>query len=83
MFGYAASVVDIVVRAAAMLGGAVIFELRQAALVPELHREADDGLGAVVEDRGYGGAVYAAGHGYGDGVRGTNGLVVGYEFELG
>jgi hypothetical protein len=36
-----------------------------------------------VEDRGYGGAVYAAGHGYGDGVRGTNGLVVGYEFELG
>jgi hypothetical protein len=37
MLGYAACVVDIVVRAAAMLGGAVIFELRQAALIPELH----------------------------------------------
>ena len=37
MFGYAAGVVDVVVRAAAMLRGAVIFELRQAALIPELH----------------------------------------------
>ena len=37
MFGYAAGVVDIVVRAAAMLGGAVILQLGEAALVPELH----------------------------------------------
>ena len=83
MFGYAASVVDIVVRAAAMLSGAVIFELGQAALVPELHRQANDGLGAVVEDGGNGGAVHAAAHGDCDGVGGGDGWLVGCEFELG
>ena len=68
MFGYAAGVVNVVVGAAAMLGGAVILELREAALVPELHGEADDGLGAIVEDGGDGGAVHAAAHGDRDGV---------------
>jgi hypothetical protein len=37
VFGYAAGVVDVIVRAAAMLGGAVILQLREAALIPELH----------------------------------------------
>ena len=37
VLGDAAGVVDVVMRAAAMWCGAVIFELRQAALVPELH----------------------------------------------
>ena len=69
MLGDAAGVVHVVVRAASMLGGAVILQLRQAALIPELHGEADDGLRAVVEDGGDRGAVHAAAHGYGDGVR--------------
>src|ERR1700722_390924 len=73
MFGDAARVVHIVVRATAMLRGAVILQLRQAALIPELHSEADDGLRAVVEDRGDRGAVHTTAHRYGDGGRGLRG----------
>src|SRR5580658_870611 len=83
MFGYAARVVHVVVRAAAMLGWAVIFQLRQAALIPELHGKADDGLRAFVEDGGYGGAVHTAAHGHGDRVRRDCGRRAGRGFELG
>ena len=83
MFGDAAGVVHVVVRAAAMPGGAVILQLRQAALIPELHGEADNGLRAVVEDGGDRGAVHAAAHGDGDGSRVGNGWDRVSGFELG
>lgn len=63
MLGDAARVVDIVNRTAAMLRGFSGLELREAALVPELHGEADDGLAALVHDCGDGGAVHSAAHG--------------------
>jgi hypothetical protein len=62
MLGDATSVVDIVDRTAAVLCGRTAFFLRQAALVPELHCEADHGLAAVVEDGGDGGAIDATAH---------------------
>ena len=67
MLGDAARVVDVVDRAAAMLRGAARFFLRQAALIPELHREADDRLAAIVKHRRDRGAIDAAAHGDGDG----------------
>ena len=65
MLGDAAGVVDIVDRAAAVLGWCAGFFLWEAALVPELHCETDHGLAAVVEDCGDGGAIDAAAHCYG------------------
>ena len=40
----------------------------EAALVPELEGEADEGVALGVQERGDGGGVDASGHGYGDGV---------------
>ena len=42
----------------------------EAALVPELQGEADDGVALGAEQRGDGGGVDAAGHGDGDGIVG-------------
>ena len=59
----ALGVVDIVERAAAVLLGTVALEFGEAALVPELHREADDGVALLLKDGGDGGGIDAAGHG--------------------
>ena len=67
--GHAARVVNVVDRAAASL-----HRLRhalvtgQAALVPELQRESDDGVALLAQQRGDGGGVDSSGHGNGDGL---------------
>src|SRR5579863_4778016 len=56
-----ARVVNVVERATTMRRGAAIAsKLREATLVPELHREANDGLGGFVKQRSDGRAVDAA-----------------------
>ena len=73
VLGYVAGVVDVVDGAAAALGNGlgdaeVGVVGGEAALVPELEGEADEGMSLGVEERGDGGGVDAAGHGYGNGV---------------
>ncbi len=73
VLGYVAGVVDVIDGAAAALGNGlgeaeVGVVGGQAALVPELEGEADEGVSLGVEERGDGGGVDAAGHGYGNGV---------------
>ncbi len=62
----ALGVIDIVERAAAMLRGHVALKFGQAALIPELHREADNRTALLLQNGGDGGRVHAAGHGHGD-----------------
>ena len=75
--GDAAGVMHVVDGAAAMprspVARRVSGQLRQAALIPKLHGEADDGLAALAQHGRDGGAVDAAAHGHGDGVRCGNG----------
>ena len=65
MLGDAFGVVDVIDRAAATLRGAGVLQLRQAALIPELHGEADDGATLLLEERGDGGTVHTAAHCHG------------------
>jgi hypothetical protein len=61
-----ARVINIIERTAAMRRRAFgRGKFRQAALIPELHREADDRFGGFVKQRGDGRAVDAAAHGDG------------------
>jgi hypothetical protein len=46
-----------------MLRGAVTLEFGEAALIPKLHGEADDGVILLEEYRGGGGRVDTTGHG--------------------
>ncbi len=67
VLGDAAGVVDVVDGAAAALDGfGHAGTAGEAALVPELEGEADDGVSLGVEQRSGGGGVDAAGHGHGD-----------------
>ena len=66
LLGDAAGVVDVVERAAASGCAALGNEIGQAALVPQLHGQADDAAALAVQQTGDGGAVDAAGHGDGD-----------------
>jgi hypothetical protein len=71
VFGYMASVVDVVDGAAAALGNGlgqaeVGVVGGQTALVPELEGEADEGMTLGVQERGDGGGVDSSGHGYGN-----------------
>ena len=59
-------VVDIVERAATVLRGAIALELREAALIPQLHGEADDGAALLLQEGGNGGRVDASRHSDGD-----------------
>ena len=69
LFGYVASVVDVVDAAAAALDGfGHAFVASEAALVPELEGEADDGVALGAQKCGDGGGVDSSGHGYGDGL---------------
>ena len=71
LLGYAAGVVDVVDGAAAALDGlGHAFVSGEAALVPELEGEADEGVALGAEQRGDGGGVDSSGHGYGDRVVG-------------
>jgi len=58
----ALGVVYIIQRTAAMAVRSAAVELRQAALVPELHRQPDDGRAALLQNRGNRGAVHPAAH---------------------
>ncbi len=68
-FGHAARVVNVVDGATTplhRLRHALV--TRQAALVPELQRESDDGVALLTEQRGDGGGVDSSGHCHGDGL---------------
>jgi hypothetical protein len=62
----ATRIVNVVERAAAVLRGTIALQFRQTALIPQLHREADDAARLLLQDGGYGGGIHSAGHGYGD-----------------
>jgi hypothetical protein len=49
-----------------MLCGAFALKFGEAALVPELHREADDSAALLLQKSGNGGRIDTAGHGDGD-----------------
>jgi hypothetical protein len=66
MLGYGLGIIDIVERAAAMLRGTVALKFGEAALVPKLHGEANDGAALLLQESGNGGRVDTAGHGDGD-----------------
>ena len=66
MLGDALGVVDVVDGAAAVLLGRVGLQGGEAALIPELHGEADDFARLFLEEGSDYGAVDAAAHGYGD-----------------
>jgi hypothetical protein len=66
MLGYGLGVIDIIERAATVLRGTVALKFGEAALVPELHGEADDSPALLLQESGNGGRVDASGHGYGD-----------------
>ena len=69
LLGYVACVVDVVDGAAAALDGlGHAFVSGEAALVPELEGEADDGVALGAQECGDGGGVDSSGHGYGDGL---------------
>ncbi len=71
LLGYAAGVVDVVDGAAAALDGfGHALVSGEAALVPELEGEADEGVALGAQQRGDGGGVDSSGHGYGDRVVG-------------
>ncbi len=69
VLGDTARVADIVERTAPLAAGflrlaALRRRLRQAALIPELHGQADDGCAGLLQDRGHCGTIDAAAHGY-------------------
>ena len=69
LLGYVASVVDVVDGAAAALDGfGHAFVSCQAALVPELEREADESVPLGAQECGDSGGVDSSGHGDGDGL---------------
>lgn len=75
LLGYVACVIDVINGAAAALdtlGHA--FVSGEAALVPELEGEADEGVALGAQECGNGGGVDSSGHGDGDGLA----LVLGY-----
>ena len=66
MLRHALGVVYIVERAAAVLRGAVALQFGKAALIPQLHRQADDGAALPLEHGGDGGGIHTPRHGDGD-----------------
>jgi len=66
MLSDALGVINIIERTAAMLGGAVTLQFREAALVPELHGQADNGAALLLQESGDRGGIDTAGHGDGD-----------------
>src|SRR5260370_32655776 len=66
MLRYGLGVIDVIERAAAVLRGGGALQFREAALVPKLHGEADDGAALLLEKGCNRGRVDSAGHGYGD-----------------
>jgi hypothetical protein len=59
-------VIHVVERAAAVLRGAIALQFGEAALVPELHGETDDGAALLQQKGGNGGRIDTSGHGDGD-----------------
>jgi len=76
MLGHTPRVVHVVDGAAALARRLVPGNVRQAALIPELHGEPDNGRAGFLQERSHGGAVHAAAHCYngrGYNSRGYNG----------
>jgi hypothetical protein len=65
MFGDALGIVDIVDAATAMAFVSLRIKFRKAALIPQLHGEADDGLALLTEHGGHSGTIDTAAHGDG------------------
>jgi len=63
---YTLGVVNIIERTTAVPRGAVTLEFGEAALVPELHGEPDDGAPMLKNKRGDSGGIDTTGHGDGD-----------------
>jgi hypothetical protein len=63
---YGLSVIDIVERAAAVLRGAIALQFREAALVPELHGKADNGVALLLQESGDRGRIHSARHCHSD-----------------
>ena len=59
-------IVDVIERAAAVLRGAITLQFGEAALIPELHGEADHSASLLLQESGDGGRVDTSGHGYSD-----------------
>jgi hypothetical protein len=59
-------IVNVVERAATVLRWPIALKFRQAALIPQLHRETNDGAALSEQDSGDGGRIHAPGHGHGD-----------------
>jgi hypothetical protein len=55
-------VIDVIERAAAVLGRGVTLQFGEAALVPELHGEADNGAALLLQECGDSGRIDTAGH---------------------
>src|SRR5713226_1200313 len=62
MLRYGLGIVNVIKGAAAVLRGAVALKFGEAALIPELHGEADDGAALLLEKRCNGGRVDTARH---------------------
>ncbi len=56
-------VVNVIERTAAMLRRAIPLKFREAALIPQLHRQADDGPFLLPQNSGHGRGIDATGHG--------------------
>jgi hypothetical protein len=69
---YGLGVIDVIKRAAAVLDGAVALQFGEAALVPELHGEANDSAALLLQECGDSGRIDTAGHGDGDEVSGID-----------
>ena len=82
MLRYRLGVIDVIERAAAVPCGAGALKFGEATLIPELHGEAHDSAALLLQERGNGGRVDAAGHG--DGHEAAPGLgALGKGVELG
>jgi len=66
MLCHGLGVIDVIEGAATVLRGAIALKFGEAALVPELHGQADDGVALLLQEGSNGRRVDAAGHGYGD-----------------
>jgi hypothetical protein len=78
----ALGVVDVVDGAAAVLRRACGLQGGEAALIPQLHGEADDGPALFLHKRGDYGAVDTSAHGYGDDLGGSvSGAICGFGLE--
>jgi hypothetical protein len=69
MLGDALGIINIIERTTAMLGGTLVLQFREAALIPELHSQADNGAALLLQESRDRGTIYTAAHGDSDNAR--------------